>query len=228
MEIKSKALKRLNILYGIFFSLIIAALAFSIGSHEFRTGFQEGFSDGMHYGQNSDYRVSRFPNVVLERKAGIYDIPVIEQSDSSLIVQARICAVDIQSESFKESANYESPVLPTLLISMASCCYIGVFIIIFIILTSLRASIKQGNVFSRNNIKRTRAIGILLIVISITINISHYLEIGYVSGLLAGSTLQVSVEPPFLSDLITGILILFIAEIFAIGYDLTEEQKLTI
>lgn len=82
--------------------------------------------------------------------------------------------------------------------------------------------------FNRDNIKLIRAIGILLIASSLLANLAYYLEAQSLTQLLKDTSLLISIDIYEFGDLFAGVLILVIAEIFAIGYDLSEEQKLTI
>ena len=47
-------------------------------------------------------------------------------------------------------------------------------------------------------------------------------------GASAALELSYSFSVSSVTEIITGVMVLFLAEVFAIGYDMTEEQKLTI
>ena len=110
----------------------------------------------------------------------------------------------------------------------SATCYIAICTILFVVLISLRKSIRHDNLFNRDNIKLIRAIGILLIASSLLANLAYYLEAQSLTQLLKDTSLLISIDIYEFGDLFAGVLILVIAEIFAIGYDLSEEQKLTI
>lgn len=232
MQTKSKALRRLNTLYVIFFSVIIIALIAGICSRDFQTGFKEGSKEqrcekisGQGY-QKPD--VSRIQICIpINRNANVFDVPLVCTEDSSTIIRARITEMDIQVKG-KEAPHIKGGNWVSILQIISLLSYGGIFVVIFIILYSLKSSIKTGNIFNRNNIKLTRAIGILLIISSIIYDTSYYIECKIATILLSSTSWQISTDVFNFRDIITGLLILVIAEIFAIGYDITEEQKLTI
>ena len=89
-------------------------------------------------------------------------------------------------------------------------------------------SMRHASVQHRN-IVRTRVIGFLLIVASVSQSLCSWLNNCSAVELFRGT--QYVVDTSFRFDfggLITALMILFIGEVFAIGYNLSEEQKLTI
>lgn len=223
MQVKNKALKRLNTLYVIFFSVVIIAVLAGITSRDFLTGFKEGFEMGSKQ-HCATIEEQVFAEIPIARNAGRFNIPFITTQDSTLTVNARITSMDFFANGSKISSNTWT----LLLIALSSLSYGSIFIIIFIILYSLKRSIKNNNIFNRDNIKFTRAIGILLIASSLIYDAARYLECRELIRLLADTNIEISTDVFHFKDIITGLLILVIAEIFAIGYDITEEQKLTI
>lgn len=223
MQVKKKALKRLNTLYFIFFSVVIIALLAGISSRDFRTGFQEGFEMGSKKHRNTTGE-QVFAEIPIARNAGRFNIPFLTTQDSTVTVNARVTSMDFFANGSKISGNPWTILLMTL--SLLS--YGSIFMIVFIILYSLKRSIKNNDIFNRDNIKFTRAIGILLIASSLMYDIARYLECREMIRLLADTNIEISTDVFHFKDIITGLLILVLAEIFAIGYDITEEQKLTI
>lgn len=224
MQTNKRALRRLNILYFTFFSIIVIGVIVVICSSDFQTGFKEGFAEGQQL--EKGHPVSG---------RSLYELPVVRKEkdiifhplDSTLTARGRIASVDITFQGKSIPPRY---VLSWgFLLQLASlACYAGIFIIIFIILSSLKRSIKNKDMFNRGNIMLTRAIGFLLIIATIAVNAAAYLECREAAQLLAGSDLEIAATTFDFSGIITGLLILVIAEIFAIGYDITEEQKFTI
>ena len=97
------------------------------------------------------------------------------------------------------------------------------------ILASLRRSIRTDTGFQRSNVVRTRLIGVLLIAASLLFSLSSWIECRAVASYFAGSQYALNTSFPFdFTEIITGVLILVMAEVFVIGNSLSEEQKLTI
>ena len=88
--------------------------------------------------------------------------------------------------------------------------YLAIIVLMFVIIHSLRRSIREERTLDKRNVWYLRAIGMLTIVTEL---ISDTVDAGF----------HVSY-----AMIIMGILILFAAEVFAIGQNLSEEQKLTI
>jgi len=107
--------------------------------------------------------------------------------------------------------------------------YLAIFVLIALIINSLRKSIRDEQPLRHSNIPRTRAIGILMLVAALCDSAMKYLNMRAAAELLAGSSAEVVDSFPLnYWDLIVGILFLFMAEVISIGAQLSEEQKLTI
>lgn len=158
-----------------------------------------------------------------------FDIPIVARADSSLIITGRINMLDIKVLSRGPVGNEWTRALSFVLLGLGALLYGAVFVVLFIILGSLHRSSKTDNVFARSNITRTRWIGILLIGASVCVSTGEYLQKYLAAKLLEGTSYQIMPGMPVaFSELIIGVLILFMAEIFAIGYDMSQEEQLTI
>ncbi|WP_298614417.1 DUF2975 domain-containing protein [uncultured Odoribacter sp.] len=216
MTSKRKIIFRLNILYAIFLGLIITFLVTNINSNDFKKGTED---------KNS--LLNTYYNIPVVPLPSEYDIPIQYNADSTLKITAQITAANIKINK-SEISSQKIQVWSIILQLFSGTCYIAICTILFVVLFSLRNSLRHDNLFNRDNIKLIRAIGILLIASSLLCNLAYYLEAQSLSDLLKGTSLLTSVDIYEFGDLFAGILILVIAEIFAIGYDLSEEQKLTI
>jgi len=222
MRTKSRILLRLNILFTIIVLVIGASIINILFSKDFQTGLKEGFSQSYNYNRHPTAIYAEIP---IRRTPGQFNIPITSARDTGIHFSARITQIDLQTQG-NISPAYSIGV--NLLVFICILCYLTIIVILFTILLSLRKSVIKGNVFNRNNIAFMRIIGILLITSTLLYQLARYLEFTNVKDLLKGSNWQV-VCPEFnFQEIITGLLILFIAEIFTIGYDITEEQKLTI
>ena len=107
--------------------------------------------------------------------------------------------------------------------------YLAIIVLMFMIIHSLRRSIREERTLDRRNVWYLRTIGVLTIAVEFIGNIIDWIMNRRAAALLAdsGFTVDTSFHFSYLM-IIMGILILFAAEVFAIGQNLSEEQKLTI
>lgn len=225
MQRKSKVLFRLNFLYGIFLGVILMSIGSLFFSRDFQVGVQEGFRQGLTEVAAPDKKSIIYPEISLARHAGQYNIPVPCVADSNIKIAARITQLDAVVEGNPSSV---FSFLTDFLMTIGLFCYFVVVVILFLILWSIRKSVRQGDIFNRNNIKLIRAIGILIIFSALAINLARYLQIREISALMAHTDWQPVWNGINYEGIISGLLILIIGEIFAVGYDISEEQKLTI
>lgn len=224
MQRKSQILLRLNILFGIVVVVTALSVFSVILSKDFWVGVKEGFSEGLAYTYQGNSNTQMYPEIPIARNAGQFKLPIPLPENNDLDITARITQIDLKITGKTAPDSF----LSNFLLFISLTCYVIILIILFIIILSIRKSVLRGNVFNRNNINSTRAIGILLIVSSLLFDMARYLEVAGIRDLLTGTSWQVVWEGIKFPHIITGLLILFIAEIFIIGYNMTEEQKLTI
>ena len=160
-----------------------------------------------------------------------FDIPIYRNAADSVTMYARPSLLDLEavmpagSSSGTSAFNSYSIVYGLL----AMMTYAAIFFILFVIIGSLRKSIRNDDVFRKSNIALTRAIGILLIAASLLFSLMSWLEARAAAPYFAGSPYAINTAFPFnFGEIIMGVLIFIIAEIFSISSTLSEEQKLTI
>lgn len=220
MTRKQKIVLRTNVLYLLFFGVILTATFSSIFSQDFTTGFKEGFESTRLPKQPG----CSFSNIPLQREAGTYDIEVIR--DSSIQLDARITTVDMHVNGTKLDLKRTLGSMTAGIVAML--CYVSILIIVLVMLILLRKSIRTGNVFNGSNTGFIRAIGFLLIGGSLLWDWSQYLELQALKELLQGTDWKISEDIFTFRDIFMGVITLIIAEIFAIGHDIEEDQQLTI
>lgn len=225
MQHKSKILLRLNILYGIFLILLFLSLGNTFFSGDFQAGLQEGFRQSMETCLPDNAKTDIYPEIALERKPGKYEIPVTCPADTNISIFVRVTQIDA---TIKGNHSSSRSILTGFLLTTSIFCYIVIVVILALILHSLRKSIKRGNIFNRDNIKLIRAIAILIISSSLLSSLGRYIEIRQTIQLFAGTEWHPVWNGMEYKEIILGLVILVIGEIFAAGYDLSEEQKLTI
>ena len=87
----------------------------------------------------------------------------------------------------------------------------------------------EPDVFQKKNIRWITLIGVFFLVMTLSIDIAKYFEHQYVLQFLEGTSVEV--DGRFYINfvrILSGLLILFVAELFKIGSDIQEEQDLTI
>jgi hypothetical protein len=106
---------------------------------------------------------------------------------------------------------------------------IAMTILIVMALISFYINVRRGKVFPKKNIAWLAWAGVLMIVMSLGMDVSTYIEQSLALELLADSTWepQVTVQIHH-TRIVFGLTIVFMAEIFKIGRQMQEEQELTI
>lgn len=227
MDLKKKTLRRLTVLYVVFFVVIGVSVAltfnsnggFTVGRTDAHKMFEQGLREGMTGNIIYDVRVSTVQTDFNEPLSG-------EMGDPW--VSARPSAVDVKIIS--EKGDHLPGTTAALWFAFLSALvYASIFVVIFMILRSLRRSVRTDNVFGRHNIVWTRLIGVLLIVGSLLLSLSSWLDSRAVAPFFEGSGYEINTSFPFdFGQLIMGVMVFVVAEIFVIGYTLSEERKLTI
>ena len=106
---------------------------------------------------------------------------------------------------------------------------IAMTILIVMALISFYINVRRGKIFPKKNIAWLAWAGVLMIVMSLSMDVSTYLERTLALDLLADSSWkpQVAVQIHH-TRLVFGLAIIFMAEVFKIGREMQEEQELTI
>ncbi len=224
---KKQTLRRITLLYIIFFAVILISLVFSVNSSAFSEGFKTGYNDGLRIMGDAvnENKVQIVYDLSGKTSDMDFNIPVYSVPDE-LTIKARPAKIDIEAISPQGIGG----IYYTLLIGLlATFTYAAIFVIIFMILGSLRRSIRTGDMFDKSNIARTRLTGILLIGASLLMSLALWLESRALAPYFEESSLTINTSFPFsFTEIIIGVLIFVVAEVLAIGYSISEEQKLTI
>ena len=117
----------------------------------------------------------------------------------------------------------------TMALSMcASLSWLAILVLIGVIINSLRRSIRDQRTLPDSNILYMRIIGCLIIVSELLGAWSICIGQQTVDALVDGGVAFAGAFPVEYGKIMLGVLVLFSAEMFAIGTALSEEQKLTI
>lgn len=231
MQNKKKTIRRLTVLYVLFFIVIATSIVLSFNATAFNEGFMTGMSDAqrMFEDKGAGNKVSIFYDMRPSTGYMDFNMPIFESADSSIAIKARPSRIDVEAISPGMANHFRGTGLAMFFSILSLLTYGAIFIIIFLILTSLRKSIRTDDVFDRSNIVMTRVIAVLLIVGSLLFSFASWIECRSIAPFFEGSGYAINTSFPFnFSELIMGIIVLFVAEVFAIGTSLSEEQKLTI
>ena len=120
------------------------------------------------------------------------------------------------------------------LLFFALVCHIAVFVLLFMILNTIRASLRSATVFSRKIVRYMKLLGYAVIVGTIASDVAMYLmhlnavDMVTLCAPDTGVKLDAGVPVHSVTELFIGVVIIFLAEVFDIGYRMSEEQKLTV
>lgn len=236
MQNKKSLLQRLLFLYIALFLVIAAGLV-----HGLLGSFGRGVADGMEMGariaeklQQQDPRmIYLLGNVPICKKSGNEDPIRVADTEITPIVSRVNLIVDEPSEGLSPIASafrsvggspwmYAFTMLIPLLL-------LAILVLMILIIHSVRRSIREERPLDRRNVWYLRSIGLLTILTEVISSLVGHAMNLQAERLLAGSrwTVDTSFDLSY-TTIILGILILFSAEVFAIGQNLSEEQKLTI
>lgn len=229
MQNKRRLYKHLMIIYVFYFVALLIGFVSTIAP---------SFSSGWRQAQqtmDTDFTQGdvRTYYVYAPLRASGHELPAIEGLGENIEVRMDNVQLHVSvpekytvSNSVKVMANNGFAYLFSML-TIAS--YLAIFVLIALIINSLRKSIRDEQPLRHGNIGRTRAIGILMLVAALSETLIKYINIREAALLLQGTALQVDTTFPVnYWNIIVGILMLFMAEVLVVGTQLSEEQKLTI
>ncbi len=235
MQNKKSLLQRLLVIYVTFFIVVLASIAYGV-----LPGFSRGVTEGSQLGNAivKSWATGR-PRMIYK----LGSVPVQDDAqeiivgDSTLTMQVRVAQVDLTISRNAPGASMQKLAFSALggspwiyaLVMLNVLFLVAVIVLMFLIIHSLRRSIREERTLDRRNVWLLRIIGGLTIVMEFIRDTVDWYMADKASDLLAGHgyTVVTGFQVSY-STLIMGILVLFAAEVFAIGQNLSEEQKLTI
>lgn len=212
--------RRLNILC----ILVILVLSFSVFTTLYYSGM--GFGIGMKAGMRHDeaelekitnmHIVSLFPDNLTLLTDSVYNA----KSESFIPATYSQLLVSVKAET-TSWGTFLATMLPV--IGSISLLIAIVYFIKFVV------AVNKSDIFFWKNVRRLRWIGFLLVFNFISILIPALMTYSRLTGVLTikGYTLTVT-DHLSITNLIVGIVALIIAEVFAIGLRMKEDQDLTI
>lgn len=223
-------LRRLTVLYMVFFAVIALSLLRTFTSRFAGEDFNTGWNDARRMVANpypDDPRVEIMYELRTATSDVGFDTEVYSSPDGDTRINARPSTLDIEAvTSAGEGIGFGGSMIFVVLVA---ACYVAIFVIIFVMLGSLRRSFRRDDPFRRRSVALTRVIGALLIVSSLLISTMTWLDARAVAPYFEETGFAINTSFPYdFAQIITGVLIFVIAEIFSIGSSISEEQKLTI
>lgn len=236
MQNKKSLLQRLLVLYITFFIVVLAGLALG-----FLPTFSRGYSEGAAMGNNI---VENLYSGTPRKIYMLYDIHVNGMPDLEIPASEEITSIKAKPQTLSMVVEQNAPEASVFSLAFSSLggspwiyaiamlnllAFIAIVVLMFLIIHSLRRSIREERTLDKRNVWMLRVIGLLTIFTELLQNAASWGMAQRAARLLAGSPYTVDTEFHLsYSPIIMGILILFAAEVFAIGQNLSEEQKLTI
>ena len=236
MQNKKSLLKRLLFLYIALFLVIATGLVHSLLG-DFGRGAQTGMEMGAEIAEKiqqgdprmiyllGDVHILKTPEKGSPIRIGSTEInPVVTQLN--LIVNEPANGISPAGIVFRSVGGSPWLYVFALFIPLL---LLAVIILMVMIIRSVRRSIREERPLDRRNVRYLRSIGLLTLLIELANSLFGHIMNLRAAELLANSgyTVDTGFDLSY-SMVIMGILILFAAEVFAIGQNLSEEQKLTI
>ena len=229
MKQKNKYLRRLWGIYALFFGVIISCIVlfvFDIVSADDYYTFEK-LNEKLSREKLSSVVVSDVRNL---SGSTAHDFVVENQNDSTLLINAHVNRFDVSIASRNEE-QLDSPLVTINIVLqfVTVALLLAIFVFVFLLLSSFYKSIKAGKIFQKRNIYYLRAIGILLILMSLSTDFIVYLDRQYVQTFLESTDILVKTDFSLhFTRILFGIVIIFVAEIFNIGKQMQDDQELTI
>lgn len=237
MQNKKPFLQRLLVIYIAFFGVLIAGLALEI-----LPGFNRGYTDGdeigmdlmKNWGSGTPRQIYMLENVIIDDgPENVIDLPTnpdvkidTKIRKIGLVVDQEAPGASIFGLAFR-SLGGSGWIYASVLLTLFA--YLTIIVLMILIINSVRRSIREERTLDKRNVWYLRAIGGLAILTELLDGLVARAMNLRAAQLLAGSqyTVDTSLHLSY-STIIIGVLIIFAAEVFAIGQNLSEEQKLTI
>ena len=227
-SIKTNKLRRIRIIYGfvagrlllcmgLFFFDVIAAedvdqlehmASGQYGDHDFAFAITDLHSSSDLYGKATEL-VSERDDVKMCTRVNKFDVEVFADVDR-----------------FEQWSEMRWTMFLQIMCGLILLIMVGLTVIV---LVSFYRNLKRGKVFPSKNIKLIRWIGILMIAMSLVADVSTYIERKMALDFLVGTGWEPEVQLSIhFTRILFGLVVVFLAEIFYIGYEMQEEQELTI
>ena len=107
--------------------------------------------------------------------------------------------------------------------------FVTMIVLALVALISFYINVRRGTIFPKRNIRWLTWAGILMIAMSLSMDVSTWIEQSLAATLLAGTEWEPTTSMPLhIGRIVFGLTLIFLAQIFYIGREMQEEQELTI
>ena len=240
MKNKQAQLKRLMALFVLFLALLVVGFIHNMAG-DFGRGFVAGMEAGESIGegwtaQNHDYTylipdvkiAEDFHPVALDSTAAGCDGREVMIQRDAVTLKVRHSDVNLSPMAASMRVMGDNPmVFYSVMITLLSRA--AIIILMIVIILSLKRSIREERPMERANILYMRLIGGLLILSELMDAAGTRLIRSHAAEVLADYSLRVDTSFSISYwNLMMAVMVLFAAEVFAIGQRLSEDQQLTI
>lgn len=222
---------RLNIISFLILAVFIYAAGYEIylGTTDFRQGFREGYNRSDRSFSNSGEELPSFNSLgetyyvkLLLDTEGDMPVDSIYNSATGQFYPVEYTGMKFYSQ---QKASFKSEISGII----SSLFMLFIFPLLCICFWKVISSVKRAEIFERSNVRRLRLIGLYLCMLALLIGIPKLIGEIEAKKILAIEGYSIISGEWFVSSLWIYALISFlVAEIFAIGLRLKEEQDLTI
>lgn len=234
---KKNYLRRLMAIYIAFFAVLLISFVLDVVPN-FQRGIDEGIEMGTELSEVIDEPKPRsiymLWNIPIRRSEPIE----IASNDPERTIKGYISTLSCEvSEPLNEKRDVmqiafaaigNSPWIYALMI-LSALIFPVIIVLMFLIIRSVRNSIREERPLGAANAVLLRSIALLTIASELFGEVGMWLMSRRAAEVLAGTGYTVDAAFHFdYSVLVMGILLLFAAEVFKIGRDMSEEQRLTI
>ena len=215
-------------MYGLFFFIVLLCVALFM-SNVVTAEDSYHFDNLRNQLQNEDRYGLMITDLRLADKSR-EDVLVSGATKDSTDVYARVNTFDITLVSPDEASVYPPQIRWTLALQIfAVVAFLSIFVCVVVLLFSFYKAIRQCRIFRKRSVLWIRLIGVLMLLMSLSLDLGTYLERQYAFQWLQDT--MWTIESGFtlhFTRLFFGIIILFVGELLKLGYDMQEEQDLTI
>ncbi len=228
MQNKKRLYKHLIIIYILYFIVLVAGFMLKTIPN-FTSGFDAGMALAERELDQGDTH-SYYLAADVRNSSGYIEVEGLPENVETYLARLYVQVSDPGAFTLNNAFRVQADSgYAYLLLLVSGCSFLAVIVLIALMINSLRRSIRDEQPLRNSNIVRTRMIGILLIVQELANAFILHINQCKAVELLAGTQYEVLNRFPLnYWNLIIGMLFLFMAEVFAIGTQLSEDQKLTI
>lgn len=222
---KNNNLRRLRLIYGLFLGIIAICLAL------FMLDVVSSADDDQFTQLNQADPGYGMRITDLHTDAKTYDrIFSLGNDTDDLTIHAHINRFDVDIFAEGPEMLNDSRLMWVMALQIVSALMaVAIVVIAIVVLVSFYRNTKHGHLFPKRHVRSLVIIGVLLVLVSISIDISTFLEQCVALDILQSSEWQskATLRLHFMRILF-GLTIIFVAEILKIGHNMQEEQELTI